>query len=124
MKKAVTIRDIAREAGVSSATVSRFLNRTGYVDQQTGARISEVVERFHYRPSRIAQSLKTKMSRNLVLVVPDIHDKRFSYEAAAAQAAAVFCGHGGIGRRAGFRFQCRKAYRFESCCPHQESKKV
>ncbi len=78
MKKAVTIRDIAREAGVSSATVSRFLNRTGYVDQQTGARISEVVERFHYRPSRIAQSLKTKMSRNLVLVVPDIQNPFYS----------------------------------------------
>ncbi len=78
MKKAVTIRDIAREAGVSSATVSRYLNNNGYVDQQTAARISEVVERFHYRPSRIAQSLKTKMSRNLVLVVPDIQNPFYS----------------------------------------------
>lgn len=78
MKKTVTIRDIAREAGVSSATVSRFLNQTGYVDQQTAARIGGVVERFHYRPSRIAQSLKTKMSYNLVLVVPDIQNPFYS----------------------------------------------
>jgi len=78
MGKSVTIRDIAKEAGVSAATVSRFLNRTGYVDEKTGARIAAEVKRFNYRPSRIAQSLKTKVSKNLMMVVPDIQNPFYS----------------------------------------------
>lgn len=78
MGKAITIRDIAKEAKVSPTTVSRYLNGTGYVDEQTASRICEVVERFHYRPNRIAQSLKTKETKNLVLVVPDIQNPFYS----------------------------------------------
>lgn len=78
MGKAVTIRDIAKEASVSPATVSRFLNKNGYVDQLTGQRIAAAVERFSYHPNRIAQSLKTKETKNLVLVVPDIQNPFYS----------------------------------------------
>ena len=78
MGKAITIRDIAKEAKVSPTTVSRYLNGTDYVDEQTASRICEVVERFHYRPNRIAQSLKTKETKNLVLVVPDIQNPFYS----------------------------------------------
>ena len=78
MKKSVTIRDIAREAGVSSTTVSRYLNQNGYVDAQTAERIRAVVEQFNYRPSRIAQSLKTRESHNLALIVPDIQNPFYS----------------------------------------------
>ena len=58
-----TIEDVAREAGVSIATVSRYLNgRTGEVSMQTGTRIQAVVERLGYVPNLAARSLKTGRS--------------------------------------------------------------
>lgn len=93
MGQSVTIRDIAREAGVSAATVSRFLNHNGYVEEQTAARIAAVVERFHYRPNRIAQSLKTKATKNLVLVVPDIQNPFYSSMANTVQELCLQQGY-------------------------------
>lgn len=71
-KKRITIRDVAKKAGVSIATVSRFLNNSGYIDKQTAYRIKEVIDYYDYRPSRIAQGLKSKRSLQIILVVPDI----------------------------------------------------
>lgn len=71
-KKRVTIRDIAREAGVSTATISRYLNSPDLVDSNTADKIKDVISRFSYRPNRAAQSLKTGDNRSILLIVPDI----------------------------------------------------
>jgi LacI family transcriptional regulator len=48
-----TIRDIAKESGVSIATVSRFINNSGYVEVETKKRIKENIDKFGYKPSII-----------------------------------------------------------------------
>lgn len=73
-----TIRDVASSAGVSIATVSRFLNSSGYVDENTALRIKNVIDKIGYRPDRIAQGLKSKRSRQIMLVVPDICNPFYS----------------------------------------------
>ena len=74
----VTIKDIARESGVSVATVSRYINGSDQIETSTSERIAEVIARLGYRPSRTARSLKTHNSRNIMLIVPDINNPFYS----------------------------------------------
>lgn len=84
-KKAATIKDIARKAEVSVATVSRCLNDSGYVEEATRQKILRAVEELDYRPNRLAQGLKKKPTRNIVLMVPDIQNPFYSSMAVTAQ---------------------------------------
>jgi len=68
----VTIADVAREAGVSSQTVSRVLNNKAEIKPETRRSVTEVIERLGYRPSSIARSLATNRTHTFGLVVPDI----------------------------------------------------
>ena len=69
----VTIEDVAREAGVSIATVSRFMNgRHGYMSVRTRERLREVVDRLGYVPNSAAQTLKTGKTRMLGVVLANI----------------------------------------------------
>lgn len=81
----ITIRDVAREAAVSTSTVSRYLNHSGNVDQQTAGRIAVAMERLHYVPSIAAQSLRMRASRIVLLVVPDICNPFYSQMARTVQ---------------------------------------
>ncbi len=88
----VRIKDIAQEAGVSPATVSRYLNNTpGAMTDETRARIAEVVERTGYRPLAAARSLRTDRSHLLGIVLADIVNPYSSamIEALSAEAAKV-----------------------------------
>ena len=68
-----TIEDVAKAAGVSIATVSRYLNgRTEAVSQPTGARIQAAVERLGYVPNLAARSLKTGRSRLIGVLLANI----------------------------------------------------
>src|SRR3989442_15472768 len=67
-----TIYDVARLAGVSTATVSRALNGTGQIAPATRASIEEAVERLGYRPNTIARSLVTKSTQTIAFLLPDI----------------------------------------------------
>lgn len=68
----VTIRDVAREAGVSTATVSRALNQARLVTEKTRRRVLEAVQRLDYRPNAVARGLSTRKTRTIGLVVSDI----------------------------------------------------
>jgi LacI family transcriptional regulator len=68
----VTIADVAREAGVSSQTVSRVLNNKGEIRPETRSTVMTVIERLGYRPSSIARSLATNRTYTIGLSVPDI----------------------------------------------------
>ena len=88
----VRIKDIAQEAGVSPATVSRYLNNTpGAMTDETRARIAEVVERTGYRPLAAARSLRTDRSHLLGIVLADIVNPYSSamIEALSTEAAKV-----------------------------------
>jgi DNA-binding LacI/PurR family transcriptional regulator len=83
-----TIKDVAREAGVSTATVSRYINRSGYVDEVTARRIEQSIVTTDYTPSTAARSLKTQKSHILLLVVPDLCNPFYSQMARKVQKLA------------------------------------
>ena len=66
---AVSIRDIAREAGVTVGTVSRALNNYPDVSPTTRARIVETAQRLGYRPNQMARNLSSKHNHNIALVL-------------------------------------------------------
>ena len=73
MSKNLTIVDIAKSAGVSKTTVSRYLNgQYEYMSEQTRERIKKVIEVSGYQPNKLAQSLKNQKSMLVGFVVADI----------------------------------------------------
>ena len=68
----VTITDVARVAGVSKNTVSRYLNSRGYISQGTRNKIQEAIDMLHYQPNQIARSLYTNRTNIVGLVIPDV----------------------------------------------------
>lgn len=77
MKLAITIADVAREAQVSTQTVSRVLNGKGEISPATRQRVLEVIARLGYRPNGVARGLVTSRTLTLGLVVPDIANPFF-----------------------------------------------
>ena len=73
-----TIVDVAKQAGVSTATVSRVLNGSANVSDKTKKRILEAIEELHYNPNALGRNLR-RMRTGLVLVVlPSISNSFFS----------------------------------------------
>lgn len=70
--KNITIYDIANEAGVSPATVSRVINASAGVSPEKAKKIKEIIEKYQFRPNAIASGLKTKSSKNIGFLVPYI----------------------------------------------------
>lgn len=68
----VTIYDVAREAKVSMATVSRVLNGTAVVKDDTKQRVVEAIARLGYRPNAVARGLASKKTRTIGVIVPDV----------------------------------------------------
>ncbi|MBU8542926.1 MULTISPECIES: LacI family DNA-binding transcriptional regulator [Roseomonadaceae] len=69
-----TIADVAREAGVHASTVSRALNPAtrGMVTEAVALRVTEVADRLGWRPSAVAAGLRTRKSRTIGILVPDL----------------------------------------------------
>ncbi len=73
----VTIRDVARAAGVSPSTVSRALSLPEKVDPATRARVQQLADHLGYRPNRAARGLITGRTGNLGLLLPDLANPFF-----------------------------------------------
>lgn len=84
----VTIKDVAREAGVSPQTVSRAINDKGEISSQTKTRILDIAKRLGYRPNSIARSLVSRHTQNIGLVIPDVANPFFAEVARGIQDAA------------------------------------
>ncbi len=65
----MTIKDVARAANVSVATVSRVINHLGNVDPETEKRVIETIERLNYFPNHSAKSLRTNSSNGIGIVI-------------------------------------------------------
>src|SRR5918996_4145092 len=68
--KSVNLRDIARQAKVSIATVSMVLNDNPRISRATQLRVQRLMDRMGYRPNRLAQSLSSKHTRVLAVLLP------------------------------------------------------
>lgn len=86
--KGVTIRDVAREADVSVASVSRALNGVGRVGAETRTRILRAAERLRYVPHEGARSLITRRTATIGILLPDLHGEFFSELLRGADSAA------------------------------------
>lgn len=77
-KQEVTIYDVAREAKVSMATVSRVVNGNNNVRKETRERVEEVIKRLHYQPNAVAQGLASKKTTTVGLIVPELTNLYFA----------------------------------------------
>ncbi|WP_273124420.1 LacI family DNA-binding transcriptional regulator [Bacillus weihaiensis] len=80
-----TIKQVAQEAEVSVATVSRVLNNNGYVNEETRKKVLQAIEKLNYVPNAVARSLFKKQSKTVALIVPNITNPFFPEVARAIE---------------------------------------
>jgi LacI family transcriptional regulator len=90
----VTIKDVARQSGVSSMTVSRVINGSERVRPETRRRVEQAIAELGYVPSRLARGLIRQKTGTLALIVPDVANPFFTLIVRGAEDVA---------RRAGYR---------------------
>jgi LacI family transcriptional regulator len=86
-RRAVTLADIAREAGTSASTASRALSGRGYVSSPARDRLLAAAERLGYVPNASARALKQKTSRVVGVVVSDLRNQFYARLAAGIEQA-------------------------------------
>ncbi|GKQ42088.1 catabolite control protein A [Companilactobacillus sp. RD055328] len=77
-KQVITIYDVANEAKVSMATVSRVVNGNPNVKEDTRKKVMEVIDRLNYRPNAVARGLASKKSTTIGLIIPDMTNLYFA----------------------------------------------
>mgnify|MGYP001020444660 CR=1 FL=1 len=85
---AITMKDIAKIAGVSVNTVSRALNDRPEINEETKQSIKKIAQELNYVPNTIAATLASKKSKSIGLVIPDICDPFFAMQARGVEDAA------------------------------------
>ncbi len=95
MARRITLKDVARESGMSESAVSQVLNgRPCRLSEESKQRIRDVAARLDYRPNRAARGLATRRSGTIGLIVPDIENPFFSSLAKRLEAR---CRQTGLG---------------------------
>ncbi|MDF2926519.1 MAG: transcriptional regulator, LacI family [Paenibacillaceae bacterium] len=88
-----TMKEVAAAAGVSLGTVSNVLNHHPSVTEENRRKVQEAVQRLKYRPNVAARTLKTKTSKSLGLIIPDITNPFYPELARGAEDAAKQFGY-------------------------------
>jgi LacI family transcriptional regulator len=73
-----TIKDVAKQANVSIATVSHVINKTRYVSPELVERVKSVMESLDYQPNNTARNLRSNKIKSIGLIIPDITSPFFS----------------------------------------------
>ncbi len=73
----LSIKDVAKLAGVSVATVSRVMNKKVFVKEETTKKVLDAIEKTGYKPNAIARSLKVKNTKSIGIIIPDISSHFF-----------------------------------------------
>ena len=73
-----TIKDVAREAGLTVTTVSRVLNNRGYISEDARKKVYDAMEKLNYQPNEVARSLHKKTTNTIGLIVPHIRHPYFA----------------------------------------------
>ncbi|WP_423189939.1 LacI family DNA-binding transcriptional regulator [Alkalibacterium sp. f15] len=103
----VTIKEVAKHAGVSVATVSRALNKNGYVSEKAREKVEASINELNYYPNEVARSLFQKTSKMIGLLLPDISNPYFPLlmkgieESARENGYSVILGNVEEGSKAG-----------------------
>ncbi|HZG13541.1 MAG TPA: LacI family DNA-binding transcriptional regulator, partial [Candidatus Bathyarchaeia archaeon] len=88
-----TIRDVAKLAGVSVATVSRVLNKNGYVNKETEQKVTTAIQQLQYEPNAVARGLAGKKTGTIALILPDISNPFFPEMARGVEDVAHQLGY-------------------------------
>lgn len=83
--ESITIKDVAHAAGVSTATVSRVLNKNGYVSLGVRQHVEQVMKDLNYQPNVLARSLKKERSKAVGIILPDMTNAYFMKAARRVQ---------------------------------------
>ena len=89
----VTRADVARLAGVSTATVSYVLNNSRNISDKTRERVMDAVRELNYKPDLIARSMTTNETMQLSMMINDITNPFFSEIAVGFENAAISKGY-------------------------------
>src|SRR5215475_14206779 len=73
-----TIHDVARTAGVSSATVSHVMNNSRYVTPETRQRVQDAIDQLRYRRDGVARSLRRAKTATIGVIISDITNPFFA----------------------------------------------
>lgn len=76
--KRSSMADVARLAGVSTATVSHVINRSRFVSPEVTKRVTDAIQALNYVPNQIARNLKTGHNNTVLFVLPDITNSYFA----------------------------------------------
>lgn len=76
--KKVTIRDVAKLAGISPSTVSNYLNATANIAPKTARNIEESIKTLNYRPNMAARNLRKNENRTIDVLIPNINNHFYS----------------------------------------------
>ena len=85
MTMKITIKDIAKEAGVSIATVSRVINEKDRVDPETRAKVQKAIKKSGFQPDLVARTMVMKESRTIGLLVPTLANEYWALLSEAIQ---------------------------------------
>jgi len=91
-----TISDVAKRAGVSTMTVSRVVNNSGYISQETRERVERAIAELGYVPNALARYLRFKQTKTIALILTDITNPFFTPIARGVEDAARDQGFSGI----------------------------
>ncbi|MBW4038212.1 MAG: LacI family transcriptional regulator [Acidobacteria bacterium] len=78
MTRPSRMSDVAKLAGVGTMTVSRVLNGNVHVTEETRARVLEAIAELNYMPNEVARSLRDQRTRQIGIIVPNLHDPFFA----------------------------------------------
>lgn len=98
-----TLKDVAKEAGLSVGTVSRVLNNRGYLSEETKRSVQEAMIKLDYQPNEVARSLYKQTTNTIGLILPSIEHPYFAKLLSCLERAAyergykilLFCTGGG-----------------------------
>lgn len=74
----ITITDVAKAAGVSTATVSRVLHNDSSVKPATHDAVMETIKKLNYKPNILARQMRTQKTKSVIVIVPDISNTFFT----------------------------------------------
>jgi DNA-binding LacI/PurR family transcriptional regulator len=86
----VTVKDVAKQAGVSISTVSHVVNSTRFVSDDLKKRVQSAMKELDYKPNHIARSLRRKKTKSLGLLISDITNPFFSEIAWSIEELSFF----------------------------------
>lgn len=73
-----TLKDVAKETGLTVSTVSRVLNNRGYISEQTRENVYRAMEKLNYHPNEVARSLSKQTTNTIGVIVPHIKHPYFA----------------------------------------------